>query len=363
MPDGSKRRRWLVGGAAGAALIAVVGGGIVARSAAEDEQEEVAAANALPTVAVVRPQPAPSGAFTLPGNIAAHNEAAINARTSGYVARWYADIGDAVRAGQTLAVLDAPEVEQQLDQARLREKDAVSQQETDEKQGRLAAASASANAARANVERLRSLTGFTRITAPFSGIVTSRSAQLGALVSAGNAAAGPLFTIADVSRLRVYVRVPQNLSGQISTGTVANLVVPEHSGETFEALMVRNAGAVDRSSGTVLTEFQVSNPGRRLKPGGYAEVTIPTVANTNALRLPASSLILGPNGSMVAIVDAAGRVAMRKVTVGRDEGRTIEILTGLKPSDRVIQTPPDALAAGDKVRVVAAKAGAASAAR
>lgn len=385
MPDGSKRRRWLVGGAAGAALIAVVGGGIAARSAAEDEQAAVAATNALPTVAVVRPQPAPSGAFTLPGNIAAQNEAAINARTSGYVARWYADIGDAVRAGQTLAVLDAPEVEQQLAQARadlqtalanrdlaettadrwaaLREKDAVSQQETDEKQGRLAAASASANAARANVERLRSLTGFTRITAPFSGIVTSRSAQLGALVSAGNAAAAPLFTIADVGRLRVYVRVPQNLSGQISTGTVANLAVPEHPGQKFEAVMVRNAGAVDRSSGTVLTEFQVLNSGRRLKPGGYAEVTIPTVANTNALRLPASSLILGPNGSMVAIVDAAGRVAMRKVTVGRDEGQTIEILTGLKPNDRVIQTPPDALAAGDQVRVVAAKAGAASAAR
>lgn len=379
MPELSNKRRWLAGGAAAAVLITVVGG-LAARGSAEDEQAEVAAGNALPTVAVIRPQPSPNGTVMLPGSIAARNEAAINARTSGYVARWYADIGDSVRAGQTLAVLDAPEVEQQLAQARadlqtavatrelarttavrwaaLRARDAVSQQEADEKQGGFAAASARAASAHANVERLRSLTGFTRITAPFSGIVTSRSAQLGALVSVGNAAAQPLFTIADVSRLHVKVRVPQNLSGRMSVGSVAKVSVPEHPGETWDAVLARYAGAVDPGSGTMLTEFEIHSAGRRLKPGGYAEVSIPTVVDDNALRLPASSLILGPNGSMVAVVDQSGRVAMRKVSVGRDEGRTVEILSGLNLNDRVVQTPPDALAPGDRVRVVLAKPGA-----
>jgi RND family efflux transporter MFP subunit len=340
----------------------------------------------LPTVAVVRPETSTAGALALPGTIAAFNEAAINARTTGYVARWHADIGDPVRAGETLATLDAPEVEQQLAQARaelrtalanraladttakrwlaMRAKDAVSQQETDEKTGRLAAATAVADSARANVDRLRTLAGFTRISAPFSGIVTSRSAQLGALVAAGTGAAAPLFTMADVSRLRVYVRVPQNLSGRLTRGTVASLRVPEHPGETFKAVLVRHAGAVDPKSGTVLTEFEVRNPDRRLKPGGYADVSMPLIAQAGALRLPASSLIVGPKGTMVALVQGNGQIAMRPVTVGRDEGQSVEILAGLRPTDRVVQTPPDALASGDRVRVVGpSRAGGSRAAR
>lgn len=382
MPDLSPhRRRLLAGGAAALVLVGVVGGGILSRSHAEREEAAIATANALPTVSVIHPQSAAAGTFTLPGTVAAYNEAAINARTSGYVAKWYADIGDHVRAGQVLAVLDAPEVSEQLAQARadlqsaianrqlaettadrwqtLHEKDAVSQQETDEKQGAFKASAAAANAARANVDRLRAMMGFTRITAPFAGIVTSRSAQIGALVSAGNGAAKPLFTVADVSHLRVYVHVPQNQSGRLTKGLVAKLTVPEHPGETFDATLVRNAGAVDPDSGTVLTEFDVGNADGRLKPGGFAEVAIPLVGAAGTVRVPASSLILGPNGSMVALVDAAGRVTLRPVTVGHDEGKTIEILAGLSAGDRVIQTPPDALATGDRVRIVTpGKAGA-----
>lgn len=383
MLDVLKRHRWLAG--AIFAVVLVLGGGLAARSMADAELAEVARTNAHPAVAVVLPKPAGEATLTLPGTIAARNEAAINARTSGYVARWYADIGDKVRAGQTLAVLDTPEVAQQLAQAKadlqlaaanralaattaerwsaLRAKDAVSQQETDEKQGRLAAASASVNSARANVSRLATLANYARIRAPFSGVVTSRSAQLGALVSAGNPAGQPLFTIADVSRLRVYVRVPQSLAGQLATGQRATLSVPEYPGEAFEAVMVRNAGAVERGSGSVLTEFAVSNPQRRLKPGSFASLSIPLMARPGAFTVPGSSLIAGPNGTMVAVVGKAGRVAMRKVAVGRDEGKTIEILSGVAPTDRVILTPPDALAPGDRVRVVAPGKGAGNAAR
>lgn len=383
MPDFLTRHRWLAGSIL--AIILVVGGVLAARSANDAELRKVAQANARPAVAVVLPRPAGEAELTLPGTIEARNEAAINARTSGYVARWYADIGDAVRAGQTLAVLDTPEVAQQLAQARadlqvavanrdlaattaerwtaLRSKDAVSQQETDEKQGRLAAASASVSSARANVSRLATLANYAWIRAPFSGVVTSRSAQLGALVSAGNSAGLPLFTIADVGRLRVYVRVPQNMSGQITPGMRATLSVPEYPGESFEAVMVRNSGAVERTSGAVLTEFAVNNPQRRLKPGSYASLAIPLLARADVLTLPGSSLITGPNGTMVAVVGKGGRIAMRKVAVGRDEGRTIEITSGIAPTDRIVLTPPDALAPGDLVRVVAAKRGGGNAPR
>lgn len=383
MLDFLKRHRWLAGSLL--AVVLVLAGGLAARSAADAELTTVAQANARPIVAVVLPKRADETVLTLPGTIAARNEAAINARTSGYVARWYADIGDTVRAGQTLAVLDTPEVAQQLAQAKadlqlaganralaattaerwtaLRAKDAVSQQETDEKQGRLAAASASVNSARANVSRLATLANYARIRAPFSGVVTSRSAQLGALVSAGNPAGQPLFTIADVSSLRVYVRVPQSLAGQITRGAKATLSLPEYPGENFEAVMVRDAGAVERGSGSVLTEFAVSNPQRRLKPGGFASLAIPFMARPGTLTLPGSSLITGPNGPMVAVVGKNGRVAMRKVSVGRDEGKTIEILTGIAPTDRIVLTPPDALAPGDLVRVVAPKKGTGNAPR
>ncbi|MBS86389.1 MULTISPECIES: efflux RND transporter periplasmic adaptor subunit [unclassified Sphingobium] len=369
----SSRKGRLYGAAAAVGVALLVGGGIVARNADHTEQAEFARANALPTVNVLHPQPAEAGAIRLPGMLEPDNEAAIHARASGYVARRLVDIGDHVRAGQVLAVLDAPEVEQQLAQAQadlrtaeanrglaqttavrwdaLRAKDAVSQQETDEKSGRLAAATALASSARANVERLRATLGFSRVVAPFAGRVTSRNAEIGALVNAGNGAASPLFTIADDRRLRLRVRVPQALSGQLTRGVLASLTVPEYPGESFDAVLARTAGAVDRASGTVLAEFEVNNAGQRLKPGGYAEVAIPMAAGT-AVTLPASALIVTPKGTMVGLVDREGRVTMRPVMIGRDDGASVQIASGLTPQARVIATPPEALAQGDRVRIV-----------
>ena len=369
----SSRKGSLYGAAAAIGVALLVGGGIVARNADHTEQAEFARANALPTVNVVHPQPAEAGAIRLPGMLEPDNEAAIHARASGYVAQRLGDIGEHARAGQVLAVLDAPEVEQQLAQAQadlrtaeanrglaqttavrwdaLRAKDAVSQQEADEKSGRLAAARALASSARANVERLRATLGFTRVVAPFAGRVTSRNAEIGALVNAGHGAASPLFTIADDRRLRLRVRVPQALSGQLTRGVVASLTVPEYPGDSFDAALVRTAGAVDRASGTVLAEFEVNNTGQRLKPGGYAEVAIPMAAGT-AVTLPASALIVTPKGTMVGLVDREGRVTLRPVMIGRDDGASVQIASGLPPQARVIATPPEALAQGDRVRIV-----------
>ena len=187
--------------------------------------------------------------------------------------------------------------------------------------------------------------------APFAGRVTSRNAEIGALVNAGNGAASPLFTIADDRRLRLRVRVPQALSGQLTRGVLASLTVPEYPGESFDAVLARTAGAVDRASGTVLAEFEVNNAGQRLKPGGYAEVAIPMAAGT-AVTLPASALIVTPKGTMVGLVDREGRVTMRPVMIGRDDGASVQIASGLTPQARVIAAPPEALAQGDRVRIV-----------
>lgn len=375
MPDNSLARRARLLGLAGFLAIALlVGGGIVARATSKAEEAAFARDNALPTVELVSATPATPGVIKLPGTLEADNEAELHARASGYIARRLVDIGDHVRAGQVLAILDAPEIEQQLEQAQadlrtaqanralaettaerwedLRAKDAVSQQEADEKRGQLAAATALASAATANVERLRATLGFTRIVAPFAGTVTSRTAEIGALVGAGPAGAPPLFTLADDSRLRLRVRVPQALAGSLVRGSAVQLSVPEHPGETFSGTLVRTAGAVDRASGTVLAEFAVDNRARRLRSGGYAEVAISVLPGAGTVSLPASALITSPKGTMVAIVDGNGKVAMRPVTIGRDEGATVHVVAGLPPQAQVVRTPPEALAPGDLVRVV-----------
>lgn len=372
-----KKRTGLYLGAAGLVIAALVGGGLVSRGMAEREQAAIAAENALPTVSLVQPRASEGGEIVLPGSLDPYNRAAINARVSGYVREWRADIGDRVRRGQTLAILDAPEIDQQLAQAQaayqtaaadrglaettaarwanLLEKDAVSRQEADERQGQFAAADARARAAQAEVGRLRALTGFTRLTAPFDGVVTSRSAQLGALVQTGAPGVEPLFTVADVSRLRLYVRVPQALSGRLVRGTQATFTVPDRPGEVFEATLSRLAEAVDSQSGAMLVEFLVDNGDRRLRPGGYAEVRVSVPGGAETVQVPASALILGSDGARVAVVDGQGQVALRQVAVGRDQGATIEIISGLRPTDRIVQTPPDALATGDRVRVVPAR--------
>ncbi|CAN5256292.1 efflux RND transporter periplasmic adaptor subunit [soil metagenome] len=360
----------------GAAIVAlaVAGLGIASRIRATHGLEQVAAESALPIVTVVTPSRAQSGGdLVLPGAMAAFNSAAIYARTNGYVRRWLADIGDKVVAGQTLAILDAPEVDQQLAQAKadyqtavanrnlaqstatrwtsLLAKDAVSRQESDEKAGDLAAKSAAANGELANVKRLSALQGFTRLEAPFAGIVTSRSAQIGALVMSGSAAAQPLFTVSDVRRMRIYVRVPQGFSAQVQPGLHATMTLPEYPGKTFDATLTRSANAVDVSSGTVLVQLEAENPQGALKPGAFVQVSFPIQASTGTVHVPASAVIFGENGPTVAIVDGKGNVTVKSVTVGHDAGKEIEILAGLTGREQIIDTPPDAIGTGDRVRV------------
>lgn len=376
MPEpGTRRSTRRIGLAAGVAALAIVAaGGIALRARSDHALAAWTAAQAEPSVTVLRPQPAAGeAALTLPANLQALNAAPIYARTSGYVRRWYVDIGDRVRAGQVLAVLDAPEIDQQLAAARadletaeanrrlaastaerwqaMLAKDAVSRQETDEKLGDLAARTAVASGARANVSRLRYTQGFTRLVAPFDGVVTSRATQVGQLVTAGTAASTPLFTVSDISRIRAYVRVPQSYSAQVRPGMRVTLALPEYPDRRFDAVLTRSAGAVDPGSGTVLVELQAPNGDRALKPGAYAQASFPLAGVGGAVALPASALIVGEDGARVAIVGADGRARLRAVTIGRDLGSTVEITRGLSRTDRVIDSPPDALQDGDRVRL------------
>ena len=271
-------------------------------------------------------------------------------------------------------MLDAPDLDQQLAQARadyqttvaqqslsgttarrwatLLKADAVSQQEADEKAGDFKARTAVANASLANVRRLEALKSFTTLRAPFAGTVTSRAAQIGALVVSGTAGAQPLFTVSDVHRIRIYVRVPQASIGQLHPGSQATLTLPEYPGRTFPATLVRAAGAVDNASGAMLIELQSDNSDGALKPGAFAQVSFPISGAGGALRIPSSALIFAGNGTTVAVVDGNGRIAIRPVTIARDLGRQLEISAGISAADRVIDTPPDAIQTGDVVHAV-----------
>jgi RND family efflux transporter MFP subunit len=376
MSEGGNGRLKLAGGIAAVVAVAIVGTGIATRASSEQKLSKWTADQATPSVSLIHPQTAAAGgALRLPANLQALNSAPIYARTTGYVRRWLVDIGDPVRRGQVLAILDAPDVDQQLAAARadlqtahanqqlaattatrwsaMLAKDAVSKQETDEKQGDLAAKSAVTNAARANVARLQALTGFTRLIAPFDGIVTSRSTQIGSLVVAGNASSTPLFTVADVSRIRAYVQVPQAYSGQIHPGMDVTLALPEYPGRTFTATLTRTAGAVDPKSGTVLVELQAANGDRALKPGSYAQAAFPLLGANGKVTLPPSALIIGSNGTQVALLGPGNKAQLKTVTLGRDQGKVVEIAAGLSATDNVIDNPPDSLQSGDPVKVLA----------
>jgi RND family efflux transporter MFP subunit len=364
-----------VGIVAAVIALVLVAVGIFTRHRSDSQLATWTTAQSTPIVTVIHPKAeGASDALTLPGNVQAYNSAAIYARTTGYIRKWFVDIGDPVRAGQTLAILDAPEVDQQVAAAQadlqtaranrslaastatrwrdLLAKDAVSKQETDEKIGDLAAKSAIANAASANVRRLGALQGFTRLTAPFSGVVTSRSTQVGALVTAGTAASTPLFTVADVNRMRIYVRVPQAYSGQTRQGMHATLTVPEYPGRDFDVMLTRSADAVDPQSGTVLVELQAANADRALKPGAYAQVKFPVGGGAGSgVRLPSSALVIGANGTQVAVLGPDNKAHLKTITIGRDDGDSVAISAGLTANDRVIDSPPDSLQTGDPVRI------------
>src|SRR5438067_1276211 len=360
------------------ALLLAVGAvvwGVTTRTRALAVVTQETRETAVPAVAVVTPERgAPKEEIVLPGTIQAFTDAPIYARTNGYLRKWYADIGAHVRAGQLLAEIDTPELDQQLQAARadlataqanarlaqttaeryrdLIRSDSVSRQDLDNANGTLEAREAAVESARANVRRLEQLQSFRRIESPFAGVVTARNTDIGALIDSGSNAK-ELFHVAAVNRLRVFVNVPEVYSRAARAGLAAELTLKEFPGRSFTGTLARTSSAIDVASRTLLTEIDVDNAKGELLPGSYAEVHIKLPSAAATLKLPVDALIFKTDGLQVATVDAANRVALVTVTAGRDFGDTVEIVAGLRGDERVVANPPDSLASGQVVRVVA----------
>ena len=369
-----------VAGLVAAAVIAIaVIAGILSRNVSASRVRQWTEEQAVPTVSVVKPTGDETPVvLDLPGRLEALARAPIYARVSGYLKSWNADIGAHVKAGDLLAEIEAPDVDEQLRQAEadlataeanakvarstaerwqmMLKSDAVSQQQVDEKAGDAAAKEATVKAQRANVDRLRTLHEFERIVAPFDGTVTARNTDIGALINAGSTAGQQLFVVSDTRRLRVYVNVPQVFAANLVRGTQAKISVPEREGSSYPAVVEATSGAVDVATGTTLLQLFVDNAAGELLPGGYANVRFELPGDTSRLHVPASALIFDRSGLYVATLDGENRVALKAVTIARDNGSTVEIATGLAPADRVIETPPDGIVAGSAVRVVGAAA-------
>jgi len=378
-PDGSARPRR--GGLAVAGLVALaVGGFVVAsglwnRNASEAKLKEWTDAQAVPTVSVV--EPSKSGNQTtldLPGRLEAYTRAPIYARVGGFLKAWHVDIGAVVKAGQLLAEIEAPDLDQQLLQAKaslasaqaaealatvtaqrwqqLGGANTVSRQTVDEKTADLTVKQALTKAAQAAVDRLEVLYSFKRLTAPFDGIVTARNTDIGALINADSSAGLALFVISDITRLRVTVSVPQNYVPAVRINTKVQITVPEYPGKVYSGVVDASSRAVDAQSGTTRMQIVVDNSSGELMPGAFANTRIELPANQQALSIPAGALIFDQKGLRVATVDVNGKVALKPITIARDLGQVVEIASGLAAGDRVIESPPDGLADGDPVRVV-----------
>jgi RND family efflux transporter MFP subunit len=327
------------------------------------------------TVNVIHPQRGKSSSdLTLPGMIQAFSQSPIYARVDGYVHTWYVDIGAHVTKGQLLAEIDAPEVDQQLNQARamlsqaetslalakttapryqeLIKTNSVSQQEVDQNNQNLAAQTANVQAAEAAVSRLEQMQGFEKIVAPFDGVITLRKTDFGDLVNAGNAGVGrELFRISQNNVVRVFVTVPEEFSKQIMSGTKASMDLAELPNRHFAAPVTRTADAIDINSRTLTVELDVPNPSGELLPGAYANVHFQLPLNVVPLVLPSSTILFQAAGPQVAVVNSQSQVELRKVTLGHDFGDTIEIVSGVHQTDAVIANPPDSLTSGMRVAV------------
>jgi RND family efflux transporter MFP subunit len=326
------------------------------------------------TVTVINPSVSPaSPSMDLPGRIEAYSKAPLYARISGYLKTWKADIGTTVKAGQMLAEIDTPDVDQQILQAKaelastqanaalsentakrwqsLQTTNFVSAQAVEEKMGDLRVKQAMVNASQANVNRLQALKNFSRITAPFDGVVTARNTDIGALVNVGGAPGTELFVVSDVRRLRLYVQVPQNQVAAIRKGSVAKFTVPEKPGKVFNATVQSLALAIQAGSGSMLVQLSADNSQGELLPGGYAQVSFDMPAHTEHLNIPPSALIFTKTGIQVATVNDENKVVIKPVVVAKDHGVRLELMSGLQSSDRVIENPPDGVMQGDMVQI------------
>jgi RND family efflux transporter MFP subunit len=367
-----KRAKWVVGGIVGFLVLGAVIV-FVLRSFQARALERSTALHARQYVTTISPKAGgEEQPLTLPGTLLGVIESTVYARSNGYVVRWVKDIGSSVKKGDLLAEITAPEVDQELSQAisardqaaasaalarstsdrwqALRQKDAVTQQDLDERQSAYSQAAANLAAADANVGRLRKLQGFNQVVAPYDGVVTRRTIDVGDLVNAGNGGTGQaLFGVAQVDPLRLYVYVPQVYAHQIKVGDPVTVTLAERAGEQYHGSVARTARAIDTATRTMQVEIRVPNPTNALIAGSYVQVTLPIGVDAKALVVPTNVLLFRPEGTRVALVDGGGRVHLAAVKLGTDFGTRVEILSGLNVSDRLILNPADSLADGDVV--------------
>ena len=377
IPTLSRRGLYIAGISAAIIGVVIVVVGITTRKIADAKLQEWTETQAVPVVAVTLPDTrGKTTTFSLPGRLEAYTQAQIYARVTGYVKEWKVDIGAPVKAGQLLAELDAPDLDQQIMQAEatlasakansvladmtltrgqsLIKTYAISQQDLDQRAADASNKQGLVRAAQANLDRLRVLEQYKRLVAPFDGLVTARTTDVGALINAGAGGGPPLFVVSETSHLRVYVNVPQSYVPNIPIGTKAQISVPEYPGRTFPATVEASAQAVDIASGTTRMQLVVDNSHAELMTGDFTNVTFDLPHPEIAINVPASALIFNQSGLHVATVGSDGRIILKQVTIARDLGNEVEIGSGITADDRVVANPPDGIATGDKVRVTGA---------
>jgi RND family efflux transporter MFP subunit len=366
--------------ASAVALYSAIHSGIRARMQAGTVLKQETLDMAVPTVAVVRPQPSSSAEeLVLPGNAQAFVATPIFARVNGYLRKWYSDIGTRVKAGDLLAEIETPELDQQLNQARadlgtaqanyelaritaeryqnLLKTEAVARQDVDNKVGDMQAKKAAVASAASNVRRLEELQRFQKVYAPFDGVITARNTDIGALIDSGaNSPGKELFDLSATDRLRVFVNVPQTYFRWAAVGKPAELTLAEYPGRVFTGTIARTADAIDPTSRTLLTEVDVENKTGELLPGAFLSVHLRVGARSGAVSLPANTLIFRAAGLQVAVV-RSGKAVLVPVTMSRDFGATVELSAGVTSADLVIENPSDSLTSGTPVRVMEAQPG------
>jgi RND family efflux transporter MFP subunit len=369
----SRRLLLLIGAAALITGSAVAASGIFTRADADRQLVQWTDQQAVPTVQLAKlNQGSGAQVLTLPGNIQPFNKAELYARVSGYLGSWKHDIGAHVTAGDVLASIDTPDLDQQFSQAKadlatasanaqlaavtaqrwstLVKSQWVSQQASDDKTGAAAATKASMEAATANVKRLEAMESFKSIAAPFDGVVTARNTDIGALINAGTAGQA-LFEVSDLHKVRLYVQVPQAFSGQLHAGLKASFEMPQYPGQQFDAVVVTTSHAMDANSRSMLVELQADNAEGKYFAGAYCQIHFQLPSDPNVVRVPATALVPGNQGMEVAVLGANNSVLLKPIRLGRDFGDSVEVVAGLSSADRVIDSPPETLQNGDPVQL------------